>query len=113
MTANARSPAPVQQLAWKMARTYLDRAPQLYEVAGLFVPRQDVADTAAFKSNPWAPLFMEELKSARFSPRIISYERVLAALVVARDQILVGNRPVAAAMTELNKQVNQILKSEG
>ena len=69
MMANARSPAPVQKAAWKMARAYVDHAPQLYEIAGLFVPRQDVTNSPAFKTNPWAPVFMDELKLAKFSPR--------------------------------------------
>lgn len=111
MMANARSPAPVQKAAWKMARAYVDHAPQLYETAGLFVPRQDVRDSPAFKANKWAPLFMDELKVAQFAPRIVPFERVLAALAAGRDQILVGHQPVASTMAALNQQVNQILKA--
>jgi ABC-type glycerol-3-phosphate transport system substrate-binding protein len=111
MMANARSPAPVQKAAWKMARAYVDHAPKLYEVAGLFVPRSDVRESAAFKSNPWAPVFMEELKVAKFSPRIVPFERALAALAAGRDQILLGRQPVAAVLPDLNNQVNQILKA--
>ncbi len=111
MMANARSPAPVQKAAWKMARAYANHAPALYETAGLFVPRQDVTDSPAFKSNPWASVFMDELKVAKFAPRIVPFERVLAALAAGRDQILVGHQPVAPVMTDLNKQVNQILKT--
>ena len=96
MMANARSPAPVQKAAWKMARAYVDHAPQLYEIAGLFVPRQDVTNSPAFKTNPWAPVFMDELKLAKFSPRIVPFERVLAALTAGRDQILEGHQPVRA-----------------
>jgi multiple sugar transport system substrate-binding protein len=110
--ANARSPASVQKLAWKMARAYVDHAPQLYQVAGLFVPRQDVTGTESFKSNSWAPLFMDELKRAKFSPRIVPFERVLAALAAARDQIIVGHQPVGPVMADLNTQVNQILKAD-
>jgi ABC-type glycerol-3-phosphate transport system substrate-binding protein len=111
MMANARSPSPVQTAAWKMARAYVDHAPQLYEAAGLFVPRQDVRQSAAFKSNPWAPLFMDELKVAKFSPRIVPFERVLAALAAGRDQILLGQQPAASVLADLNSQVNQILKA--
>ena len=110
MMANARSPAPVQKAAWKMARAYVDHAPQLYEIAGLFVPRQDVTSSPAFKTNPWAPVFMDELKLAKFSPRIVPFERVLAALTAGRDQILEGHQPVGPVLADLNKQVNQILK---
>jgi multiple sugar transport system substrate-binding protein len=111
MMANARSPAPVQKAAWKMARAYVDHAPQLYEVAGLFVPRSDVRESKAFTSNPWAPVFMDELKLAKFSPRIVPFERVLAALAAGRDQILLERQPVASVMPDLNNQVNQILKA--
>jgi multiple sugar transport system substrate-binding protein len=111
MMANARSPSPVQTAAWKMARAYVDHAPQLYEVAGLFVPRQDVRESAAFKSNPWPSVFMDELKVAKFSPRIVPFERVLAALAAGRDQVLLGQQPVGSVLADLNNQVNQILKA--
>jgi len=111
MMANARSTEPVQKAAWKMARAYVDHAPKLYEVAGLFVPRSDVRESAAFKSNPWARVFMEELKVARFSPRIVPFERTLAALAAGRDQILLGRQPIESVLPGLNNQVNQILKA--
>ena len=110
MMANARSPKPVQALAWKMARAYVDHAPELFERAGLFVPRQNVIDTQAFKTNRWAPVFLDELKIAKFSPRIVQIARVEAALVAARDQVLQGGQKVGPVMADLNRQVNQILK---
>lgn len=110
MMANARSPKPVQQAAWKMARAYVDHAPELFERAGLFVPRQDVIDTQAFKTNRWAPVFLDELKIAKFSPRVVQIAQVEAALVAGRDQVLQGGAKVAGVMADLNRQVNQILK---
>ncbi len=110
MMANARSPKPVQQAAWKMARAYVDNAPKLYEGAGLFVPRQNVIDTPTFKNNRWASVFLDELKIAKFSPRIVPIARVEAALVAARDQVLQGGQKVGPVMADLNRQVNQILK---
>lgn len=110
MMANARAPKPVQALAWKMARAYIDHAPRLYEGAGLFVPRQDVIDTPTYKSNPWAHVFLDELKLSKFSPRIVPIARVEAALVAARDRVMQGGQKVAPVMAELNRQVNRILK---
>lgn len=112
MMVNARSPSPVQQAAWKMARTYMDHAPALFEAAGLFVPRKDVPATQAFKSSPWVPLFLNELKLAKFSPRIVGFDQVADALVAARDQVLEAGQPVGPVLKDLNAQVNAIIQQE-
>lgn len=112
MMVNARSPAPVQQAAWKMARAYTNHAPALFETAGLFVPRKDVAETQAYKSSPWVPLFMDELKLAKFSPRIVAFDQVSAAMVAARDQVLEAGQPVGPVLKDLNAQVNSIIEQE-
>ncbi|MGH7154670.1 MAG: hypothetical protein ACREF3_12150, partial [Acetobacteraceae bacterium] len=112
MMVNARASAPVQQAAWKMARAYVDHAPDLFQTAGLFVPRQDVMATEAFKSDPWVSVFMDELRLAKFSPRLVGYDQVLGALIAGRDQILAGGQPVRPVLKDLNDQINAILQQE-
>jgi multiple sugar transport system substrate-binding protein len=112
MMVNARSPAPVQAAAWKFARFFSDHAAELYTGAGLFVPRQEDIDTPQFKSDPSAQVFLEELKKAKFSPRIVGYDQVTDAFTRARDRMVQGGEPVAKVLPEINDQMNSMLKRE-
>ncbi|HEY6431197.1 MAG TPA: extracellular solute-binding protein [Acetobacteraceae bacterium] len=112
MMVNARTPAPAQHAAWKLARAYVDHAPELFQAAGLFVPREDVMATEAFKSDPWVSVFMDELKLAKFSPRLVGFDQVVGALVAARDQIIEAGQPVGPVLKDLNAQVNAIIQQE-
>lgn len=111
MMVNARSATPVQKAAWKLARFYTDHAGELFAGAGLFVPRAEVMDSAAFKSNSAAPFFVAELKKARFSPRVVGYAQVLDAILRGRDRIVQGDK-VDAVMPEMNAEVNAIMNRE-
>ena len=108
MMVNARSPAPVQKAAWELARLYTDHATQLFAGAGLFVPRQDVmAQTTDANSQ----VFMNELKKAKFSPRIVGYNQVLDVLVRGRDRMMKGD-PVATVLAAENDEMNAVLQRE-
>jgi multiple sugar transport system substrate-binding protein len=112
MMVNARSPAPVQAAAWKFARFFTDHAAELYAGAGLFVPRQEVIDTAQFKSDPAAQVFLDELKKTKFSPRIVGYDQVVDTFMRGRDRMVQGGEPVATVASEVNEQMNAMLKRE-
>ncbi len=111
MMVNARSPTPVQKAAWKLVRFYTDHAAQLFAAAGLFTPRLDVTESAAFKANPAAPFFVAELKKAKFSPRVVGYTQVLDAILRGRDKIVQGEK-VEAVMPVMNEEVNTIMNRE-
>ena len=76
MMVNARSAPAVQKAAWKLARFYTDHAAELFAGAGLFVPRNEVTESAA-ATNADSQVFLAELKKAKFSPRVVGYTQVL------------------------------------
>ena len=90
MMVNARSSPAAQKAAWKLARFYTDHAAELFAGAGLFVPRKEVTESEAYKTNPAAPFFLAELKKAKFSPRVVGYDQVLDAMLRGRDAMLQG-----------------------
>jgi multiple sugar transport system substrate-binding protein len=111
MMVNARSSPAAQKAAWKLVRFYTDHAAELFAGAGLFVPRKEVTDSDAYKSNPAAPFFLSELKKARFSPRVVGYDQVVDALLRGRDRIMQGD-PVDQVLPDMDSDVNTILNRE-
>lgn len=112
MMVNARSPAPVQKAAWKMARFFTDHAAELYTGAGLFVPRKEVTDTDAYKSDPSAQVYIDELKKAKFSPRVVGFDQVTDTFMRGRDRMVQKGEPVATVLPEVNAEMNAVLKRE-
>src|SRR5204862_850284 len=92
MMVNARAVPEVQKAAWKLARFYTDHGADLFAGAGLFVPRSEVTDSAAYKGNSAAPFFLAELKKAKFSPRVVGYAQVLDAILRGRDKLVQGEK---------------------
>jgi ABC-type glycerol-3-phosphate transport system substrate-binding protein len=111
MMVNARSSPAAQKAAWKLVRFYTDHAAQLFAGAGLFVPRKEVTDSEAYRSNPAAPFFLAELKKAQFSPRVVGYDQVLDAILRGRDKMLQGES-VEAVLPVMNDEVNAVLNRE-
>ena len=108
MMVNARSAPAVQKAAWALARLYSDHAAQLFAGAGLFVPRQDVIAQATDANSQ---VFLNELKKAKFSPRIVGYNQVLDVLVRGRDRMMKGEA-VASVLPAENDEINAVLQRE-
>ena len=111
MMVNARSSPAAQKAAWKLVRFYTDHAAELFAGAGLFVPRKEVLDSEAYKTNPAAPFFLSELKKAQFSPRVVGYDQVLDAMLRGRDAMLQG-QSVESVLPTMNDEVNAVLNRE-
>ena len=111
MMVNARSTAPAQKAAWKFVRFFTDRSADLFAGAGLFVPRKEVTESAAFRNNTAAPLFMAELAKAQFSPRVVGYDPVLDAVLRGRDRLIQGET-VAKVLPDMDAEVNAVLNRE-
>src|SRR5262245_6679088 len=109
MMVNARSSPAVQKAAWSYARYYTDQAARLFAGAGLFVPRQEVAAKA---TDADSQVFLNELKKAKFPPRVVGYSQVSDAIFRGRDRMVQGGEPVATVMPELNKELDAILTRE-
>ena len=112
MMVNARSPAATQKAAWKLARSYVDHASDLFIGAGLFVPRKEVMDLPAYKADPTSAVFIEELKKAKFSPRVVGYDQVADTILRGRDRMVQGGEPVADVLPAMNDEMNAILRRE-
>ena len=111
MMVNARSPSPVQKAAWKFVRAFTDHAPDLFTGAGLFVPRKEVTSLPAL-ADPNVQVFLEELKSAQFTPRVVGYDQVLDTYLRGRDQMVQGRQPVGQVLPTTNQDINAVLRRE-
>jgi len=109
MMVNARSTPVNQKAAWKYARMYLDRSVELFEKAGLFVPRPEVLASPGYKSDPNIGLIVDELKKAKFAPSIPGYDQVLDILLKGRDQMVQGGQPAASVLPAINDEMNTAL----
>jgi multiple sugar transport system substrate-binding protein len=109
MMVNARSSPANQKAAWKFARMYLDRSVELFEKAGLFVPRQEVMTSRGYTSDPGVGLIVEELKKAKFVPSIPGHDQVVDILLKGRDQMVQGGQPVATILPAINDEMNAAL----
>jgi ABC-type glycerol-3-phosphate transport system substrate-binding protein len=109
MMVNARSAPANQKAAWKFARTYLDRSIELFEKAGLFVPRQEVMTSPGYKSDPGLGLIVDELRKAKFVPSIPGHDQVLDILLKGRDQMVQGRQPAASVLPGINDEMNTAL----
>lgn len=109
MMVNARSSAAVQKAGWTYVRYYTDQAERLFAGAGLFVPRKEViAKTGDANSQ----VFLNELKTAKFAPRVVGYGQVMDVMVRGRDRMMQGGEPVAKVMPELNREIDAVLTRE-
>ena len=104
MMVNARSSPAAQKAAWKLVRFYTDHAAQPFAGAGLFVPRKEVTDSEAYRSNPAAPFFLAELKKAQFSPRVVGYDQVSMRSCAAATRCCKASRRSGAAGDERRGQ---------
>lgn len=109
MMVNARSAAPAQKAAWKLARMYLERSVELFEKAGLFVPRREVMESPTYNSDPNIALIIAELRKARFSPAIPGHDQVLDVFLKGRDQVVQGKQPVDTVVPAINAEMNTVL----
>ena len=109
MMVNARSAPANQKAAWKFARMYLDRSIELFEKAGLFVPRQEVMTSPGYKSDPGIGLIVDELRKAKFVPSIPGHDQVLDILLKGRDQMVQGRQPAASVLPGINDEMNTAL----
>ena len=111
MMVNACATPAVQKAAWKLARFYTDHAAELFAGAGLFVPRSEVTESAAYRNNSAAPFFLAELKKSKFSPRVVGYNQVLDAILRGRDRLAQGEK-IDDVLPVMNEEVNAVMNRE-
>ena len=72
MMVNARSPSPVQQAAWKMARTYMDHAPGPVRSRRPVCPAQGRPGDAGLQVQPMGPAIPERAEAGELPHRASS-----------------------------------------
>ncbi len=90
---------------------YTDHAAELFAGAGLFVPRSEVTESAAYRNNSAAPFFLAELKKSKFSPRVVGYNQVLDAILRGRDKLVQGEK-LDDVLPVMNEEVNAVMSRE-
>lgn len=106
---NSRAAPEVQQAAWKLAY-FLSQHPEEYLAsAGLFQPKKELVESTAFTNDPYMLLFLEEMETNYYSPRIAGFWEVNEAVARAMDRAIMENVPVAESLAAANTEVNDIL----
>lgn len=109
MMVNARSTPANQKAGWKFARMFVDRSAELFDKAGLFVPRQEVMSSNGYKADPGIAVIVDELKKAKFISSIPGFDQTLDILLKGRDQMILGGQPVASVLPGINDEMNTML----
>ena len=107
LMVNSNSEPEVQSAAWQFARFYTDYAVELYSEAGLFSTQPEAVE-AAIAADPDIQLFLDELETSGFSPRVAGFNEIGDLLVSARDRILAGE-DTAEVLERLQSQAERTL----
>ena len=109
---NAKSPDDVRRAAWKLA-WYLDSQPEAYLTsAGLLQPRKILINSSTFKNTPNLSLFLDEMTSSFYSPRIPAFTEAAAALARMRDRCVTQGMDVKTSMTQGQQELSDILAKQ-
>ncbi|MBA4467111.1 hypothetical protein FHK98_17780 [Cylindrospermopsis raciborskii CS-506_A] len=88
---------------------FVDRSAELFDKAGLFVPRQEVLQSQGYKADPGIAVIVDELKKAKFISSIPGFDQTLDILLKGRDQMVQGGQPVATVLPAINEEMNAML----
>ncbi len=109
LMVNSQSAPEVQEAAWKLAG-YLTSQPDRYLYdGGLFQPRNSLVESEQFQQDPVMLHFFEEMSDSFFHPRIAGFDEVWAAMVRARDRVVLGGEDIEAVLAEAEVEINDIL----
>jgi hypothetical protein len=76
---------------------------------GFSVPRAEVVAKATDANSL---VFLNELKKAKFAPRVVGYGQVIDVMLRGRDRMMQGGEPVESVLPGLQDEVNAVLKRE-
>jgi hypothetical protein len=57
-------------------------------------------------------VFLNELKKAKFAPRVVGYSQIVDVLTRGRDRMIQGGEPVASVVPSVNKEMDAVLRRE-
>jgi len=106
---NAHSAPEVQQAAWKLAYFLSQHGEDYLTSAGLLQPKKELVESQAFTSDPNLPLFLDEMQSNFYLPRIAGFWEVNEAVARAMDRSILEKVPVEESLATAQTEVNEIL----
>lgn len=110
---NSRSAPEVQRAAWKLAYA-LDSHPVEYLVAtGLLQPRKEVEQSPEFQQIPFLNVFLDEMKTSMYSPRVAAFNEVADALMRARDRCVVEGMDIKQSLEQAQTEIEDIIAKSG
>jgi multiple sugar transport system substrate-binding protein len=106
---NARSAPEVQAAAWKLA-WFLDSHPIDYMVnTGLLQTQKVLAESQEFKDIPYMDVFLGQMETSMYSPRIAGFYEVADALARARDRSVVEGMPIPESLAIAQEEIDKIM----
>lgn len=106
---NARSDPEVQAAAWKLA-AYLDSHPAEYlEQTGLLQARKEVVESEVYQQTPYIDVYLDEMTTSMYSPRIPRFIEVADVLMRARDRSVVEGMDIKESLATAQKEIDEIL----
>ena len=106
---NARSDPEVQKAAWKLA-AYLDSFPAEYlDATGLLQARKEVLESAVYQETPFIDVFLDQMTTSMYSPRIPRFIEAADVLMRARDRSVVEGMPVKESLEIAQKEMDEVL----
>jgi multiple sugar transport system substrate-binding protein len=106
---NARSDPDVQAAAWKLAY-FLDSHPVDYLVnTGLLQARKDLVESQEYKDTPYIDVYLEQMTTSMYSPRIPRFIEVADVLARARDRSVVEGMAVRESLDIAQGEIDAIL----
>jgi multiple sugar transport system substrate-binding protein len=106
---NSSSAPEVQEAAWQLAE-FLDSHPEDYLAnTGLLQARVEVVDTETFKNTPFLDVFLDEMTTSMYSPRIPRFIEVADVLARARDRIVVEGVDMKESMAIGQAEIDAIM----
>ncbi len=106
---NARSEPEVQAAAWKLA-AFLDSFPADYlEHTGLLQARKEVVESDVYQNTPYIDVFLDEMMTSMYSPRVPRFIEVADVLARGRDRIIVEDMDMKESLAIAQGEIDEIL----
>jgi maltose-binding protein MalE len=106
---NSRSAPEVQEAAWQLAWT-LDTHPVEYlQATGLLQPQKVLVESQEYKDTPDIDVFLGEMETSLYSPRIAPFNEVADALMRARDRAVVEGMSVPETLAMAQEEIDAIM----
>ncbi|MHB0875547.1 MAG: extracellular solute-binding protein [Anaerolineae bacterium] len=106
---NARATPEVQAAGWKLAYSLSQHGEDYLTNAGLLQPKKTLIESDAYTSDPYLAVFLEEMQTNYYLPRIAGFWETCEAVGRALDRCTTENAPVAESLATAQEEVTDIL----